>query len=177
MMAGKRGFLGHNLPLFLALPALVVLLRRHRECRREVLWAVGCCAGTWLLYAATSNNSSGQCCSIRWFVPLLAPAYYVLALFLQRYPRYRMDFLVLSAWGVLLVLLMRDGPWLTHMVPFFWPIQAAALGSWALCSYLRRRVARTGSPWPHPLAASTRHPYTNEYAKNLSPGAAASRYG
>ena len=151
MLAGKRGFLGHNLPLFLALPAAVVLLRRHPEIRRELLWAVGCFGGIWLLYAATSNNSSGQCLSIRWFVPLLAPAYYVLALFLQRYPPYRVDFLVLSAWGVLLVLLMREGPWIRHMVPFFWPIQAAALLSWAFCRYLRRPSA---PPSPLPFSCS-----------------------
>jgi hypothetical protein len=138
MIAGKRGFVGHNLPLFLIFPALAILWRRHREVRREVLWAAGCCVGTWLLYAATSNNSSGQCCTIRWFVPLLAPAYYVLALFLQRYPGYRTDFLILSGWGLLLVLMMREGPWIQHMVPFFWPIQAAALSSWALC---RNRTA------------------------------------
>jgi hypothetical protein len=151
MLAGKRGFLGHNLPLFLTMPALFVLLRRHGEMRREVLWALGCCAGTWLLYASTSNNSSGQCCTIRWFVPLLAPAYFVLALFLRYYPAYRLDLLILSGWGTLLVVLMGEGPWMGGMVPFFWPIQAAALSSWGLCRYLRRRA----------LVAATQHPYTN----------------
>jgi hypothetical protein len=150
MLGGKRGFLGHNLPLFLILPALFVLLRRHRERRGEVLWALGCCAGTWLVYAATSNNSSGQCCTIRWFVPLLAPAYFVLALLLRHYPRYRLDLLLLSSWGGLLVVLMREGPWRGGMVPLFWPIQATALGSWGLCSYLRRRA----------LVTATQHPYT-----------------
>jgi hypothetical protein len=139
MLAGKRGFLGHNVPLFLTIPTLCILLRRHRDIRHEVLWALGCCAGTWLLYAATSNNSSGQCCTIRWFVPLLAPAYFVLALLLRHYPHYRLDLLILSGWGMLLVVWMREGPWLGGRVPFFWPIQAAALGSWGLCHYLRRR--------------------------------------
>ncbi|MHB1422085.1 MAG: hypothetical protein ACYC3I_02590 [Gemmataceae bacterium] len=146
MLAGKRGFFGHNLPLFLTIPAVFVLLRRHRELRREVLWAVGCFVGTWLLYAATSNNSSGQCCTIRWFVPLLAPAYFVLALLLRHSRRYQVDLLLLSAWGILLVVLMREGPWLGGMVRFFWPIQAAALGSWALCNRLRRRTALDRPP-------------------------------
>lgn len=141
MLAGKRGFLGHNLPLFLVLPAAVLLLRRHRETWREVGWAIGCGGGVWLLYAATSNNSSGQCLSIRWFVPLLAPSYYILALFLKRYPQYRIDFLVLSVWGALLALLMYEGPWIHHMVPLFWPIQAAALLSWAGCAYRRRQTS------------------------------------
>jgi hypothetical protein len=168
MLAGKRGFFGHNLPLFLTLPAVVVLLRRHRENWREVLWAVGCCGGTWLLYAATSNNSSGQCLSIRWFVPLLAPAYYVLALFLQRYPQYRMDFLILSAWGVLLVLLMHEGPWMSHMVPLFWPIQAAVLVNWTLWHHLYGRMVpqsgfalilyRSRSLTPSAFAASSDAP-------------------
>jgi hypothetical protein len=140
MLFGKRGFFGHNLPLFLLLPALAALARR--SCREwpEVLWAGACCAGTWLLYAATSNNSSGQCCSIRWFVPLLAPAYYVLALFLRRFPDWQKVFLVLSAWGALLVVFgMADGPWMKRMVPHFWPVQALALLSWLACR--SRRVA------------------------------------
>src|SRR5262249_52425325 len=67
LLGGKRGFFGHNLPTFLALPALVVLCRR-----RPAEWAeaVGGCvwfAGTWLVYAALSNNYAGECCSVRWF--------------------------------------------------------------------------------------------------------------
>jgi hypothetical protein len=139
MLGGKRGFLGHNLPLFLSVPAFWILLRRHPETWRPVLWALGCCVGTWLLYASTSNNSSGQCCTIRWFVPLLAPAYFVFSLFLPRYPQYTLVFAILSGWGTLLVLLMHEGPWLSHMVPFFWPVQGAALLCWGLVGFWRRR--------------------------------------
>lgn len=146
MLAGKRGFLGHNLPMFLCLPASLFLLRHYGQHRRGVLWAVSCCAGTWFLYAATSNNSSGQCCTIRWFVPLLAPAYYVVALVTRCSQHYRIDLLVLSLWGILLVALMREGPWMKHMVPFFWPIQAAALASWAFCRYWRHRPGSEASP-------------------------------
>jgi hypothetical protein len=162
MIGGKRGFLGHNVPLYLILPAVVVL-RRQREMRSELLWAVACSVGTWILYASTSNNSSGQCCSIRWFVPLLAPAYFVLALMLRRFPIFRFDLMLLSGWGMLLVLLMRDGPWMGGMVRFFWPIQAAALLSWALCRYLR----------PPALEVARQHPYTNESGNSSPPGAAA----
>src|SRR5262249_53805054 len=119
---GKRGFLGHNLPLFLLLPASAALWRLRRW-RPEVLWAAGCCVGAWLLYAATSNNSSGQCLSIRWLVPLLAPGYFLLALSLRQNPQYRIAFILLSIWGGLLVLLMREGPWCKHVVPWFWPVQ------------------------------------------------------
>src|SRR5262249_59382331 len=97
----------------------------------ELLLAAGWCGGTWLLYAAMSNNYSGACCSVRWFLPLLAPAYYVLALFLRQYPGYRVDFYILSAWGVVLAGMMWwHGPWIKQQVPGFWPLQAAALASW-----------------------------------------------
>jgi len=93
-----------------------------------------------LAYALTSNNYSGLCCSIRWFVPLLAPAYYVLALVLRDRPGYRRHFLILSVWGAVLGALMwRHGPWIKHMVPLFWPIQGAAL----LCCMLARKRHET----------------------------------
>jgi hypothetical protein len=132
MLFGKRGFIGHNLPLFLVLPAAVVLLRRCRTRRPEVLWALGCCSGVWLLYAASSNNSSGQCLSIRWFLPLLAPTYFVIALLVRRFRSYRAPFLLLTGWSVLLLSGMGEGPWSRHAVPGFWVIQLAALASWGV---------------------------------------------
>jgi hypothetical protein len=130
LLAGKRGFLGHNMPLFLALPGLFLLLRRHPQARPELLFAGCWSAGTWLAYALTSTNSSGLCCSVRWFVPLLAPGYYVLALCLRYSGPARALFAVLSGWGAVLATLMWwYGPWMKHMVPFFWPIQGAALVS------------------------------------------------
>jgi hypothetical protein len=144
LLVGNRGFLGHNLPLFLALPGLCYLLRRRPADRPEVLFAACWCGGTWLAYGLTSNNHSGVCCSIRWFVPLLAPAYYVLALFLREQPRYRADLLLLSGWGTVLAVLMAwHGPWMRHMVPGFWPIQAAAFMTWLLYARRRRRLEQS----------------------------------
>jgi hypothetical protein len=153
LLFGKHGFLGHNLPLLLALPAAVVLLRRRSAATPELLFAVAFCAGTWLMYAVNSNNYSGRCCSVRWFVPLLAPGYFVLAVFLQRHPRYLSDFLVLSGWGAVMGALMWwDGPWRTRLVPGFWLIVAAALLTWAAWAYRRRR--RAMAP---PAGAEPRH--------------------
>jgi hypothetical protein len=141
LLAGKRGFLGHNLPLFLALPGIVFVLRRRTAELPEVVFAGCWCGGTWLLYALTSTNYSGQCCSIRWFVPLLAPAYYVLAVFLRDWPSYRWDFLFLSGWGAVLARVMWEkGPWMQRLVPYFWPVVAAALVSWAVCRAWRGRL-------------------------------------
>ena len=132
LLGGKRGFLGHNLPLFLILPCLWFLLRRRHDYRAEVVFAVCTCVGVWLMYAVNSNNSSGQCLTIRWFVPLLAPSFFLLALLLREEPRCLIDLAILSSWGVVLTLLgWWYGPWIKHMVPLFWPLQAAALASWA----------------------------------------------
>jgi hypothetical protein len=150
LLFGKHGFLGHNLPLLLSLPAVVALLRRRSAELPEVLFAGFWCGGTWLAYAATSNNYSGQCCSIRWFVPLLAPAYYVLAVFLKHYPGRRGDLLVLSGWGVVMMAVAWGyGPWMRHMVPGFWPLQGAALLCWLvyrLCGARLREQGRGRDP-------------------------------
>jgi hypothetical protein len=131
LLVGRHGFLGHNPTLFLALPAIVVCLARRVPERPEIVFAGFCCGGIWLAYALTSNNYSGQCCSIRWFVPLLAPAYLVLAVALRRYPNYRGDFVLLTGWGAVIALLSWwEGPWMKHLLPYYWPLQAAALTSW-----------------------------------------------
>jgi hypothetical protein len=153
LLAGKRGFLGHNLVLWLALPALVLLLRRRSAQTPEVLYAAGWAGATWLVYAVTSTNYSGECCSIRWFVPLLAPGYYLLALALRRFPWLRGDFLLLSAWGAILGAIMwHQGPWMKHMVPYFWVFQAGALLSWwgfrLRSRQLGRPLGSSHQPWP-----------------------------
>jgi hypothetical protein len=168
LLVGKRGFLGHNLPLFLALAALVglgvrglLVLRRPKagvnhapalEASRathlpELLYAACCCGGIWLLYALTSNNYSGQCCSIRWFLPMLAPAYYMLAVLLREHPRFTWVFLVLSGWGAVLGGMMwYVGPWPRNMVPLYWPVQGAAVLSLILIGIWRQKhLARSSN--------------------------------
>jgi hypothetical protein len=147
LLAGKRGFLGHNLPLWLALGGSLVLLRRRPREAAELALGLGWAGCTWLVYAVTSTNYSGQCCTIRWFVPFLAPGYYGLTLVLQRFPALQLDFLVLSAWGALLAAVMwYKGPWMEHLVPFYWLFQAGALASWLGIALWRRRRGI------HPLA-------------------------
>jgi hypothetical protein len=144
LLAGKHGFLGHNLPLFLVLPGLWYLLRRSPELP-EVLFAVCLCGGVWLMYAANSSNSSGRCLTVRWFVPLLAPAYYLLALLLKRRPDLLRDLLFLTVGGMALTAAgWWYGPWIRHMIPGFWQVQVAAL--LGLVEYRLRRLAA-----PRPL--------------------------
>ena len=131
LLFGKRGFVGHNMPLFLALPAMVFLLRRRGAELPELLFAGCWCGGTWLAYALLSNNSSGMCCSVRWFLPLLAPAYYVLAVALRHRPEWVGDLAILSGWGTALIAVAElRGPWVSQMLPGYWLVQALALTGW-----------------------------------------------
>jgi hypothetical protein len=145
LLFGKHGFLTHNLPLFLALPASILLLWRRSPAWPEVAFGAVWCAGTWLLYAAFSNNYGGACCSVRWFVPFLAPAYYALGLYLAQHEQHRLDFYVLSLWGGLLgVAMWWHGPWIQHGTPLLWPLVAAGLLGWLAC-YQARRAQKKGS--------------------------------
>jgi hypothetical protein len=112
LLVGERGFLRHDTPLLLGAVALVLLFRERRPEWPELLWAVSWSVATWLIYALFSNNFAGQCCSIRWFVPLLAPGYYVLAVWLRYYLRFGWIFLAVSAYGAVLAFLdWQQGPW------------------------------------------------------------------
>ena len=143
LLFGKRGFLTHNLPLFLVLPGAALLLRARVLESREILFAIGFSLGSWLLYSATSTNHAGVCCSVRWFVPLLAPGFYILALMLHHDLRCETDLAILSTGGVVMgALVWWHGPWMAHMVPGFWVILAATLLTW-LAFHLRRSRAES----------------------------------
>ncbi|HVS40239.1 MAG TPA: hypothetical protein VMS17_32070 [Gemmataceae bacterium] len=163
MLFGERGFLLSNPTLLLAFVAGWHGFAAQRGRRNSAtpepgrksmahtetvcfgLW----CLAVWLLYAALSTNDSGQCCTIRWFLPLLAPAYFWLALLLRDRPQYRIDFVLLSGWGaVLAVYFWIGGPFTAYSASynrffpyFFWPVAACALLTWAA----RRALAATGA--------------------------------
>jgi hypothetical protein len=154
LLAGRRGFLFHNLPLLLIVIAAPALLRRSFPERFAVVHAVGWSAATWLVYAISSTNYSGQCLSIRWFVPLLIPGYVVLGVIVRDRPRHRFDFALLSGWGALLAGVMwNGGPWSAHRVPWLWTILAAALLS---CAAVRMRAVESVSARVTATAAARR---------------------
>ncbi len=141
LLVGKKGFLGHNLPLYLALPGTVWLLTRRREDRPEILFAAAVCVSVWLLYGVASNNYSGECCSIRWFLPLLAPGYYLLALLLRDLPSSRPIFLLLTTASLPFGLWMYwRGPWSGRMIPQYWTVQIVLVVVLGIYSWRRRDV-------------------------------------
>jgi hypothetical protein len=147
LLVGKRGFIGHNLALCLAIAGPVALWRRRPQEWAEMLWAGLWCVATWALYAISSSNYSGVCCSVRWFVPCLAPGYFLLAVLLRQCPRFRPDFLILSAWGLVLGILMwSKGPWMNRMVPGYWVIEAGALACWLSYRAMRLRQLQWRAP-------------------------------
>jgi hypothetical protein len=157
LLFGGRGFVLCNPTLLLAAPAAAWAFRpwhgqlAARGTGRTVTACFGAWGlGVWLIYAALSNNFGGYCCSIRWLVPLLAPACYWLALLLRDLPRYRIDFYILSGWGAALAAYFWIyGPfgafdYLKEYPYVFWSITAVGLLTWAGC--LGARAARGAAP-------------------------------
>jgi hypothetical protein len=139
LLLGKRGFLWHNPALLLAAVACPGLLRGRLPERPELALTVFWGAGTWLAYGLTSSNSSGVCCSVRWFVPLLAPGYYALALVLREEPRRLGELAALSGVGAILAAFAWSrGCWAIVPTAVLWPAAGAALAAWGACHYWQR---------------------------------------
>jgi hypothetical protein len=162
LLFGKKGFLTHNPPLLLALVAGVLVLRNGRPLgieprpagsgayRLELLALVAWCVVGWLMYGVLSKNHGGTCVAIRWFVPFLAPGFWLLARVLAEHPEVRRDFVVLAAWGLpLSASAWLVGPWWPRNVPGYWWVFGASLSTWAV---VRVHAWRTQTE-PRTLAA------------------------
>lgn len=145
MLFGKKGFLTHNPPVLLALVAGALVLRRGAAHRTELLALVAWCAAGWLMYGALSKNHGGACVSVRWFVPFLAPGFWLLAKVLVERPDLRRDFLALAAWGApLAASAWLVGPWWMRIVPGYWAVLGGALTTWAAVRYRAWRAKDEG---------------------------------
>ncbi len=137
MLFGKKGFFMHNPSLMLPLLAGVAVLRQRATPHRvELLALCGWCAAGWLMYGALSKNHGGACVSIRWFLPFLAPGFWLLAKVLAERPTLRRDFVAISVWGVpLAASAWLVGPWCMGVVPGNWFAFAGALVTWGTLRY------------------------------------------
>lgn len=156
LLFGTPGFVTHNLPLWLAVAAGWGVLRRPFVGRAELIAALAWCAATWLLYGLLSNNYSGKCVSIRWFVPFLAPGFWLLAVVLRDRPHLRPQFAVLSVCGAVLgVSMWWVGPWAMRAVPLLAPVVGVALMTWAVVVW-RSRHAVEAPAAPEAIPAARR---------------------
>ena len=131
LIAPSWGFLWHNLPLLAAVPGVISIWRRRPSEWPEAAALAGWCAATWLAYSALSVNHSGDCLSVRWFVPLLAAGYFWLAILVRDEPRYHLGFLALSLLGLAAAAMMwQSGPWYEPGTPYFRTLQQAGAACW-----------------------------------------------
>jgi hypothetical protein len=157
MLFGKKGYLGHNLLLFLPLVYLPVLTLRSIPERPLLIAGTLWATGTWLLYSATSTNQSGGCCSVRWFVPLLAPGFFALCVTVRERPETTADATTLGIGSALFgPLMIVRGPWNIPNLTAYWIIYAVTLTGWAI---VHNRESRRRN-WQTPSIA--------EESKNLS---------
>jgi hypothetical protein len=148
LLVGESGFLIFNLPLLLAVVmgwrVLVHRVADRLELAAMIAWSVIVVA----VYAVLSDNLGGHALSIRWFVPLLVPGFWVLARLIVEWPTLRIDFVLLAAFGLnVSVLSWPCGPWLMVEQPWINGLAKAAVAAWALVAsirigrWLRSRVA------------------------------------
>jgi hypothetical protein len=146
LLFGKKGFLLHQPVLILALVGGIGGLLKERarlSAWPEMVFAFAWSGATWLVYAWGSNNYAGACATIRWFVPLLAPGYYVLLVVLHHWPDREREFVALAAGGTVISALMWwYGPWMPRMVPGYWFILVGTLLSWSAVVFRGRSVGR-----------------------------------
>jgi len=148
MQISRVGFINHDPVLFLALLGLALLLREKFQEKSAVFFSLFLIGGTWQIYAITTDNYSGSVCAVRWFIPLLVPFYYILAVFLKRHPQYLGDLAILSGWSFFLGLMMwHDGPWTRSPVPAIWYIMGGTLLSW-IAYRIYCQFAKSNAPTP-----------------------------
>jgi hypothetical protein len=152
LLVGKKGFLTHNPALWLALFTGVLVLKRAGRDRLEILALAAWCAMGWLMYGVLSKNHGGHCVSIRWFLPFLAPGFWLLAKVLVERPEFRRDFLILTACGLVLsASAWKVGTWWPRVVPLYWWTFGASLLAWGAVRWHAERAK--GEPRTTLLAA------------------------
>lgn len=133
LLIGDVGLLVYNVPLVLAAACGWRIFLRPGPDRIELAALLAWSAAVFALYAVLSDNWGGVCLSVRWFVPMLVPGFWLLARLIDEFPRLRVDFAILAGWGFVVgALTLPAGPWLREPAPRIDLVAIAALGSWGL---------------------------------------------
>lgn len=137
MLFGKKGFLFHTgvgLLGVLVLLQLVSTPSKNLPVGMRMVSAVAFVLGV-LVYALGSNNQSGLCRSVRWFVPLGIPLWYVASSLVieggWKYRVYALSVVIglwVAIWGACW------GPWEGSVLPGYWVsvVFLASFAGWAL---------------------------------------------
>lgn len=157
LLFGKQGFLFHNWPAFLASLWSIPMIRLARRERSVLLIGLIWSVSTLVLAAASSTNRSGQCLSVRWFLPLLAPAFVTLAVLIRERIDLRVDFVAVSICGLAISLPSAYyGLWIAHLIPGYWLIAAVSIISLVVVRYkAMRRVVITDGIIPAGISRPT----------------------
>ena len=109
---GKNGFILYNPLLLLAVPMLVLEIRRRGPFWREAVAVAVATSLIFVYYVSVTTNESGWSYSIRWFVPLLPLLYFFLYGYLARMTPFRKRaFVTLFAISVLIAVVGVVNPW------------------------------------------------------------------
>jgi hypothetical protein len=138
LLLGESGFLIFNLPLLLAVVMGWIVVVRPVPDRLELAAMIAWSVIVVAVYAVLSDNLGGHALSIRWFVPLLVPGFWVLARLLVEKPALSIDFTLLAAFGLVVSALSWPcGPWLMVEQPSINGLAKAAVAAWALVATIR----------------------------------------
>jgi len=109
---GRNGFVLYNPLLLIAVPMLVMEIRRRGPFRREAVAVAAAVSVIFLYYVTVTNNEGGWSYSIRWFVPFLPMLYFFLYRYLAQATRFRKRaFLALAGLSMLVATVGIVNPW------------------------------------------------------------------
>ncbi|MCY2943866.1 MAG: hypothetical protein NT142_04935 [Planctomycetota bacterium] len=138
MLFGKKGFVFHTgvglvglLMLFRLLGAKSASLPKGMVLMAGIAFLVGV-----LVYALGSNNQSGLCRSVRWFVPLGIPLWYVSSPLIRESGWKNRVFVLSTSVGLWVAACGAwFGPWNGNVLPGYWVIVVVlvSLGGFSLC--------------------------------------------
>jgi hypothetical protein len=139
MLIGPRGFITYT-PTVLLCALGLALLRPRSNAQGEAPWPeivalTGFALATWLCFAALSTNFGGVSASVRWFLPFLAPVYFVLAAVISAVAWTRIDFLILA--GGQAAISLATWPYGAFQLPPSWLISTLSVGTIVVWAILR----------------------------------------